>query len=116
MATRLADRHCVKCTPDTPTLSQPEIHELLGGLEGWQVGERDGHDLITKTFKFKGFMPGVDLVNRIAAIAEAEGHHPDLHLTYGSLTVELSTHAAGGVTDNDLILAAKIDEAQSPKS
>ncbi len=116
MATRLADRHCTKCTPDTPTLSQPEIREQLAGLEGWQASERDGHDLITKTFKFKGFMPGVDLVNRIAAIAESEGHHPDLHLSYGSLTVELTTHAAGGVTDNDLILAAKIDEAQSPKS
>jgi 4a-hydroxytetrahydrobiopterin dehydratase len=56
-------------------------------------------------------MPGVELVNRIAPIAEAEGHHPDLLLSYGSLTIWLTTHAAGGLTDNDFILAARIDKA-----
>jgi 4a-hydroxytetrahydrobiopterin dehydratase len=116
MVTRLADRHCIRCTPDTPTLSEAEIREQLVGLQGWDLGERGGRPLIAKTFRFKGFMPGVELVNRIAPIAEAEGHHPDLHLSYGSLTVELTTHAAGGVTDNDLILAAKIDQAEAPKS
>jgi 4a-hydroxytetrahydrobiopterin dehydratase len=55
-------------------------------------------------------MPGVDLLNRIAPIAEAEGHHPDLLLTYGSLTIWLTTHAAGGLTDNDFILAARLDK------
>jgi len=113
---RLADRHCDKCTPETPTLSEPEIAEQLRQLDGWQPAQSDGHALITKTFRFKGFMPGVDLVNRIAALAESEGHHPDLKLTYGSLIVDLTTHAAGGVTENDLILAAKIDEDQAPKS
>jgi 4a-hydroxytetrahydrobiopterin dehydratase len=113
---RLAERHCVKCTPDTPALTGTEIEKELHQLTGWQPAQRDGQALITKTFKFKGFMPGVDLVNRIAALAEAEGHHPDLTLTYGSLTVELTTHAAGGVTENDLILAAKIDEGEAPKS
>jgi 4a-hydroxytetrahydrobiopterin dehydratase len=74
------------------------------------VVERDGHLELTKTFKFKGFLPGVELVDRIAPVAEAEGHHPDLHLTYGSLRVDLWTHTAGGLTDNDFILAAKIDQ------
>jgi 4a-hydroxytetrahydrobiopterin dehydratase len=55
-------------------------------------------------------MPGVGLINKIAPIAEAEGHHPDLLLSYGSLTVWLWTHAAGGLTENDFILAARIDE------
>ncbi len=116
MGTRLAERHCTTCTPDTPTLSPAQVREHLAELPGWQLGERDGRLQITRTFKFNGFMPGVELVNRIASIAEREGHHPDLHLSYGSLIVELTTHAAGGVTENDLILAAKIDQDQSSKS
>jgi 4a-hydroxytetrahydrobiopterin dehydratase len=109
----LADRHCAKCTPGTPTLSASEAREQLAQLDGWRLAERDGRALITKTFKFKGFMPGVELVDRIAPIAEAEGHHPDLLLSYGSLTVELTTHVADGLTDNDFILAARIDRAHS---
>src|SRR6266567_6159307 len=111
MAEPLASRHCTTCTPDTPTFSADQVRDRLAELPGWQPGERDGRSLITRTFKFKGFMPGVELVNRIADVAEAEKHLPDLHLSYGSLAVELTTHAAGGVTENDLILAAKIDQA-----
>ena len=110
MAIPLAERHCEACTPDTPTLSRAEADRLLADLRGWSVQEAGGHHEITKTIKFKGFMPGVELVNQIAAIAEAEGHHPDLLLKYGALTVTLWTHAAGGLTDNDFILAAKINQ------
>src|SRR5689334_21545622 len=109
MVTPLAERHCEVCTPDTPTLARPEIDRLLAELAGWTLVEDGGHLELTRAFKFKGFMPGVELVNRIAAIAEAETHHPDHLLTYGSLTVRLWTHAAGGLTDNDFVLAAKID-------
>jgi 4a-hydroxytetrahydrobiopterin dehydratase len=112
MATPLAQRHCEVCTPETPTLPPAEIDRLLGQLSGWSVVEGDGHLQLTKTFKFKGFMPGVEFIDRIAPIAEAEGHHPDLHLAYGSLRVDLWTHAAGGLTENDFILAAKIDDIQ----
>ena len=110
MAETLAQRHCVECRPGTPPLPAERVGRLLTQLDGWQAGTADGHDLITKTFKFKGFMPGVELVDRIAQVAESEGHHPDLHLSYGSLRVDLSTHTAGGLTDNDFILAAKIDQ------
>jgi len=109
MATPLADRHCEVCKPGTPTLPQAEIDHLVGQLAGWTVVEGDGHKLLTRTFKYKGFTPGVELLNRIAPIAEAEGHHPDIHLSYGSLRVDLWTHAAGGLTENDFVLAAKID-------
>ena len=109
MATSLAEQHCTVCTPETPTLSKAEIDRLLQELPGWSVVESEGHLQLTRTFKFKGFMPGVELVDRIAAIAEAEGHHPDLRLAYGSLRVDLWTHAAGGLTQNDFVLAAKID-------
>ena len=100
------------CTPGTPTLPRPEIERLLQQLSGWNVDETGGVLLLIKTFRFKGFMPGVELIDRIAPIAEAEGHHPDLHLTYGSLRVELWTHAAAGLTENDFVLAAKIDQIQ----
>jgi 4a-hydroxytetrahydrobiopterin dehydratase len=87
-----------------------EIDRHLEQLEDWTVVDPGGHLQLSKTYKLKGFMPGVDLVNRIAVIAEAEGHHPDLHLSYGSLRVDLWTHVAGGLTDNDFVMAAKIDE------
>ncbi|TMD13815.1 MAG: 4a-hydroxytetrahydrobiopterin dehydratase [Chloroflexi bacterium] len=114
VAIPLAERHCVVCRPGTPTLAPAEIDRLLHDLPGWTVSQSDGHLQLTRTFKFKRFMPGVELIDRIAPIAEAEGHHPDLHLTYGSLHVVLWTHAAGGLTENDFVLAAKIDRIESP--
>jgi 4a-hydroxytetrahydrobiopterin dehydratase len=110
VSTPLAERHCVVCKPGTPTLRQTEIERLLQQLSGWSVVEQASHLTLTKTFRFKGFMPGVELVNKIAKIAEAEAHHPDVHLSYGSLEIELWTHVAGGLTENDFVLAAKIDQ------
>ena len=107
--TPLDEQHCVACKPGSPHMNREEIDQLLGEVDGWSVEAADGHLRLAKVFKFKGFMPGVELVNRIAPVAEAEKHHPDLLLSYGSLTVWLSTHAAGGITQNDFVLAAKID-------
>jgi 4a-hydroxytetrahydrobiopterin dehydratase len=111
LATPLAERHCTVCKPGTPTLSPDETSDLLKEIPGWSVQEADGHLELTRTLKFKGFLPGVDLVNRFAAVAEAEGHHPELRLGYGSLVVRLWTHAAGGLTHNDFVLAARLDRA-----
>ena len=105
----LHEQHCVDCKPGSPHLSQDEIEHRLSQVEGWTVEEAEGHLRLAKAFKFNGFMPGVEFVNRIAPIAEAEKHHPDLLVSWGSVTVWLWTHAAGGITQNDLILAAKID-------
>jgi 4a-hydroxytetrahydrobiopterin dehydratase len=105
----LHDRHCVACKPRSPHLSSLEVERLLDQVQGWAVEEAEGHLRLTKVFKFKGFMPGVELVNKIAPIAEAEQHHPDLLVSWGSVTVWLWTHAAGGLTENDFILAAKLD-------
>lgn len=116
METPLGERHCVRCAPGTPAIDPAAIYRLLAQLPGWSIEATGGHQVLTKTFKFKGFLPAVDLVNRIAPIAEAEGHHPDLLLGWGYVTVQLWTHAAGGLTDNDFILAAKVDQAQSTKS
>lgn len=110
MATPLAQRHCAACQPGTPQLPRAEIDRLLEEVPEWSVEEAAGGLRLARIVKFKGFMPGVELVNRIAPVAEAEGHHPDLLLSYGSLTIWLTTHAAGGLTDNDFILAARIDK------
>ena len=109
MNNSLAERRCEVCTPETPTLSRAAIDRLLQQVPGWSVAQPDGHFKLTRAVRFKGFMPGVALVDRIAEIAEQEGHHPDLHLAYGSLVIDLTTHAAGGLTDNDFVMAAKID-------
>jgi 4a-hydroxytetrahydrobiopterin dehydratase len=105
----LSKQHCVACKPGSPHLNRDEIEHQLRRLDGWTVEEADGHLRLAKAFKFKGFIPGVELVNRIAPIAEAEQHHPDMLVSYGSVTVWLWTHAVGGITQNDFILAAKID-------
>ncbi|HET7467501.1 MAG TPA: 4a-hydroxytetrahydrobiopterin dehydratase [Candidatus Dormibacteraeota bacterium] len=116
MDTPLAERKCVRCEPGTPALDRQATQDLAAQVPAWHVTSADGHPVLTRTFKFKGFMPGVDLVNRIAAIAEEEGHHPDLSLGWGYLTVQLWTHAAEGLTENDFIVAAKVDQAESTKS
>jgi len=105
----LAERHCVVCRPGSPPLSRDKAAHLLGDLPAWSIDEADGHLELARSYGFKGFLPGVDLVNRFAAVAEAQGHHPDLVLSYGSLAVRLWTHAAGGLTENDFILAAKLE-------
>jgi len=112
MSTPLAERHCVVCKPGTPTLAPADVDRFLQQLSGWGIVQAEGHLVLTRTFKFKGFMPGVEFVNRIAPLSESEGHHPDLFLRYGVVTVQLWTHAAGGLTENDFILAAKIDEVK----
>ena len=112
----LAERHCVRCAPGTPPLDPAAVAPLLGQVPGWTVTEADGHQLLTRTFKFKGFMPAVDFVSRIAPIAEQEAHHPDLLVGWGYVTVNLWTHAAGGLTENDFILAAMVDHIQQPNS
>ena len=88
-------------------LSDQDIQARLGGLEGW---ERDG-DAIVRQFEFKDFVGSVDFVNRITPLAEAMNHHPDLAISWNKVTVTLSTHSEGGLTENDFELASKIDGA-----
>jgi 4a-hydroxytetrahydrobiopterin dehydratase len=86
-------------------LSDQDVQARLGGLEGW---ERDG-DAIVRQFEFKDFVGSVDFVNRITPVANAMNHHPDLAISWNKVTVTLSTHSEGGLTDNDFELAARID-------
>ena len=103
----LISKKCVPCEGGTPPLEAEKIQEYLKELEGgWEVRE---NKMIARRFKFKTFRESIDFVNRVANLAESEGHHPDIIIRYNKVTLELSTHAIGGLSENDFILASKID-------
>ena len=106
--TELRQKKCKPCEGGTPAIPAAQARDYLQGLEGWELSE--DATLIRKTYLMKNFMAAVKLIDQIAEIAEAEDHHPDLHLTgYRKLTIELSTHAIKGLSENDFILASKIE-------
>lgn len=90
-------------------LSDLEVQRALGGLPGWA---RRG-DTLTKTFQRRNFLEAMKLVNRVAEEAESRNHHPDIDIRYNKLTFTLSTHDAGGITQNDLDLGAAIEKLAS---
>jgi 4a-hydroxytetrahydrobiopterin dehydratase len=104
----LAKKRCTPCRGGVPPLAGEELRKLAEQVYAWKVV--DQHH-ITKTFLFRDFKSALDFVNRIGAIAEAEGHHPDLALAWGRVDIKTWTHKIDGLTENDFILAAKIDEA-----
>jgi len=103
----LAEKHCVPCRGGVPPLAGAELDRLRAQLPDWQVA--GGHHL-ERTFTFPDFRSALDFVNRAGAIAEAEGHHPDLYLAWGKVGVKTWTHKIDGLTESDFILAAKIEE------
>ena len=102
----LAKRKCVPCHGGVPPLAADEIGQFLGELQGWEVIEE--HHL-KKAYAFPNFRQSLALVNRIGEVAEREGHHPDICFGWGRVEVTIYTHAIGGLTESDFILAAKID-------
>jgi 4a-hydroxytetrahydrobiopterin dehydratase len=107
-AEQLTSKHCVPCEGGVPAFARGEVDEQIRALPDWQV-TADGKR-IRRERRMKNFLAAIRYFDRIAELAEAEGHHPDLHLTgYRQVAVELTTHAIGGLSENDFILAAKID-------
>ncbi len=105
----LTQRKCVPCEGGIPKLSPEEAEHLLASVRGWSISE-DGLRL-RREWTVKNFLAGMRFFQQVAALAEAEGHHPDLHLVgYRHATIEVWTHAIGGLSENDFILAAKINE------
>jgi 4a-hydroxytetrahydrobiopterin dehydratase len=102
----LAEKDCIPCRGDTPALPTVEIDRLLTELRGWQVIR--GHHL-TKEYTFDDFAQALAFTNQVGAIAEEQGHHPDIHLAWGRVRLEIWTHAIDGLTESDFILAAKVD-------
>jgi 4a-hydroxytetrahydrobiopterin dehydratase len=103
----LAKRKCVPCEGGVPPLTEEEIMQYLTVVnQGWIAKD---NMKIVRTFAFVNFNHTMDFVNEVARIAEEEGHHPVMHVHYGKVEVELWTHAIDGLSENDFILAAKID-------
>jgi len=110
----LANKKCVSCEGEVPKLEPAKVRELLSQVPGWRLSA-DGKR-IARSWRVLDFVTGLDFFHRIGELAEAEDHHPDLHLSnYRDVTVELWTHAASGLTENDFILAAKINALEQPK-
>ena len=106
----LAQKKCVPCEAESPPLSRSSAEALLSQITGWNLSAEAKK--ISKTFKFKNFREAISFANAVAEIAETEGHHPDLSISWGKVAVELTTHAVKGLSENDFILAAKIDSLQ----
>jgi 4a-hydroxytetrahydrobiopterin dehydratase len=105
----LTRKHCTPCEGGIPPLPRDRVQAYLKDLPGWQLSP-DGRR-IRREWRLKDFQAGLEFCNAIGKVAEAEGHHPDLHLTgYRNVAVEITTHAVNGLTENDFILAAKIDQ------
>lgn len=112
-AADLAARSCAPCGGGTPPLTPDRARELLPHVPAWTL-TADGRR-IARAWRVRDFAAGLDFFRRIGDVADAEDHHPDLHLAnYRDVTVELWTHAAGGLTENDFVLAAKIDALEQP--
>ena len=107
---KLASRDCVPCRGGVPPLRGAEIQNLLGELDGWEVVE-DHH--LRKLFEFKNFREALVLVNRVAVLAEEQGHHPDISFGWGRAEITIWTHKIDGLTESDFILAAKIDKQET---
>ncbi|HTS28923.1 MAG TPA: 4a-hydroxytetrahydrobiopterin dehydratase [Bryobacteraceae bacterium] len=103
----LADKHCVPCRGGVPPLKGEQLELMKAQVAGWQVV--DEHHL-AKTYTFPDFRTALEFVNRAGDIAEQEGHHPDLYLSWGKVEVKTWTHKIDGLTESDFILAAKIDQ------
>jgi len=99
--------HCQPCEGGVSPLSADEIGRRLAGRKGWELAE---NKKIIKEFKFRDFIEAKYFLDLIAVIAEEQGHHPGLNLLYNKLKITLTTHAAGGLTENDFIMAGIIDE------
>jgi len=102
-----AQKKCVPCEGGVPALGPAAVDEALRSLDGWDAQE--SRTRIHKSYRFKDFVEAMRFVNALAAVAEGEGHHPDFTVHWNKVDVTLWTHAIGGLSENDLIVAAKLD-------
>jgi 4a-hydroxytetrahydrobiopterin dehydratase len=112
--TELAHFNCIACRGGDPALTDAEIADLLPQIGDWQVITQDNILRLQRIFKFKNYAQAVEFTNKIAAIAEAEDHHPLMILEWGRVTVQWWTHMVKGLHKNDFIMAAKTDSLFQP--
>jgi 4a-hydroxytetrahydrobiopterin dehydratase len=101
----LGSRHCRPCEGGTPPLGKEEVERFLGALDGWELQA----GAILKRYEFRNFYQTMAFVNALAWIAHNEDHHPEMEISYRVCRVRYTTHAVGGLTENDFICAARVD-------
>ena len=106
MSEQLADKQCVPCRGGVPPLKGEDLQQMLKNVPQWSVVNE--HHL-TRAYKFPDFKQALDFVNKVGALAEDQGHHPDIILAWGKAEITLWTHKIDGLTESDFIMAAKID-------
>ncbi|MED6106413.1 Pterin-4-alpha-carbinolamine dehydratase 2, mitochondrial [Stylosanthes scabra] len=108
----LRDKKCVPCNlKELRPMTEDAAHTLMPQVSEWNLVKEDGIFKLKRTWKVKTFTKGLEFLKIVGDLAESEGHHPDLHLGgWNNVTIEIWTHAVGGLTENDFILAAKIDK------
>jgi 4a-hydroxytetrahydrobiopterin dehydratase len=105
----LTKKHCVPCEGGTPPFSKEQEDNYIKDTPSWAL-DRDNVHKLRKRFSFKNFKETMIFINKVADIAEKEGHHPDICISYNKVDFTLFTHAVGGLSENDFILASKIDQ------
>jgi 4a-hydroxytetrahydrobiopterin dehydratase len=107
----LTDKKCVPCEGGVPPLDLSEIHKYQKKVDGWEVKPNEKKIyFLEKNFKFKNFIESQKFINKVGKISEQEGHHPDILFGWGYAKISITTHAIEGLSENDFILAAKIDQ------
>jgi 4a-hydroxytetrahydrobiopterin dehydratase len=101
----LAEQKCEPYRAGTMPLPQDRAEELLEEIPLWTLEDK----MVQREFRFNDFRESIAFVNKVAEVAEEQDHHPDIHISYNRVLLELSTHKIGGLTDNDFILAARVD-------
>lgn len=101
----LTNKNCKPCEGGVPPLTESEAREMLAQLDSWEMSD----NAISKTFEFKNYYQVLAFVNAVAWMTHREDHHPDMAVSYNKCRVEYSTHAIGGLSENDFICAAKVD-------
>ena len=108
----LTTKRCEPCEGGIPALSKEEVNNMLDLIHGWDA--RENHTEIVRNFHFKNYYHTMAFVNAVAWMAHKENHHPDLEVGYNYCRVRYSTHAIDGLSENDFICAAKVDEIFAP--
>ena len=109
--TDLHEKNCIPCRGGVPPFDISEIHKYLKRIDGWDVKKKENEIyFLEKNFTFKNFSESQKFVNEVGKISEEEGHHPEISFGWGYAKINITTHAIKGLSENDFILAAKIDK------
>ena len=109
--TDLLQKKCKPCEGGISALDISEIHKYQKKIDGWEVKSNEKKIyFLEKNFKFKNFLNSQKFINEVSKISENEGHHPDILFGWGYAKIKITTHAIEGLSENDFILAAKIDQ------